>query len=330
MRLTVGNQPKPVGNNFASFQLGSQKNPGSVYMFVEHLTAHIRPFKHTGLLCLYFFIVVLSACESHPADEKDFTSPPGYNLNRPITYKLPASLDEISGIVYSPKDNSVLAINDEHGWLYKVHLKDDIDLQKWHYSKGADFEDLVLVDSTFYVLESNGNIIQFRYFSRDSVQVKEHDFPIGGKNEFEILYHDKDKNQLTMLCKDCAADDHNSLTAYAFDLDSNAFMHTPTYVIDIRKIEDLMDEKKLRFKPSAATINPLTNELFIVSSINKVLVVADLNGVPKKVYKINPKLYKQPEGIAFTPRGDLLISNESKEIGAANILLFKYKRTGKL
>jgi len=282
-------------------------------------------------LCLCFYILIIAACQSHPAEEKNFTNPPGYNLNRPVTYKLPPSLDEISGIVYDAKDNSVLAINDERGWLYKVHLKDDIDLKKWHYSKGADFEDLVLVDSTFYVLESNGNIIQFRYFTPDSVQVKEHDFPIGGRNEFEILYHDKNKNQLILLCKDCEADDKNSLTAYAFNLDSSAYEHTPTYVIDIRKIEDLMDEKKLRFKPSAATINPLTGELFIISSINKVLVVADLSGVPKQVYKINPRLYKQPEGIAFTPRGDLLISNESADIGAANILLFKYnKRTGKL
>lgn len=321
----MGNQPKQVGNNFAFFQLGKEKNPGSTYMFVKYLAAYISLSKCTGLLC-FCSIIILSACQSRTGNKGGFTSPPGYNLNKPITYKLPPSLDEISGIVYNPKDNSVLAINDERGWLYKVHLKDDIDLEKWHYSKGADFEDLVLVDSTFYVLESNGNLIQFRYIAPDSVQVTEHDFPIASGNEFEILYHDKNKRQLILLCKDCAADDKNSLTAYAFNLDSSAYAASPAYVIDIRKIEQLMDEKKLRFKPSAATINPLTGELFIVSSINKVLVVANLAGVPKQVYKINPKLYKQPEGIAFTPRGDLLISNESAEIGAANILLFKYKK----
>jgi hypothetical protein len=97
------------------------------------------------------------------------------------------------------------------------------------------------------------------------------------------------------------------------------------FVMDIRKIEDLLDEKKFRFKPSAAAIHPLTNELYIISSINKVLVIADVNGVPKKVYKINPKLYKQPEGLTFTSKGDLIISNESADIGAANILFFKYK-----
>jgi hypothetical protein len=86
-----------------------------------------------------------------------------------------------------------------------------------------------------------------------------------------------------------------------------------------------MDEKKVRFKPSAASIHPLTRELYIISSINKVVVIADVNGVPREVHRINPKLYKQPEGMAFTPQGDLLISNESADIGASNIFFFKYK-----
>lgn len=280
--------------------------------------------KKTGLLSL-LLIIVLWGCASNAKDEGSFTSPPGYNLNRPVIYKLPPALDEISGIVYVQKDHSVLSIQDERGWLYKIHLKSDLDLQKWQYFKGADFEDIVLVDSTFFVLESTGNLIQFRFINPDSVQVKKHDFPVEGKNEFEILYHDNKKRQLVLLCKDCERDDKNSLSAFAFNLDSNAYASAPAYVTDIRKIEDLMDEKKVRFKPSAATINPLTGDLFIVSSINKVLVVSDLNGVPKQVYRINPKLYKQPEGMAFTPRGDLLISNESADIGAANILFFKYK-----
>jgi DNA-binding beta-propeller fold protein YncE len=317
----VGNTLKIPGSNFASSVVGNQQNPESDYMYNRYTTAYLRPFAIIILLC-FIIIPLLLGC-GPKQDAASFTSPPGYNLNRPIVYKLPAFMDEISGITYNPKDNSVLAINDEVGWLFKVHLKDDLDIQKWQYTKGADFEDLVRIDSMFYVLVSTGDIIRFRFFTPDSAKVDKFEFPIPGKNEFEILYHDKSKKQLVLLCKDCEADDKNSLTAYAFDLDSNAYKAAPTYVIDIRKIEELMDEKKLRFKPSAATINPLTNELYIISSINKVLVVSNLGGIPSAVYKINPKLYKQPEGIAFTPKGDLLISNESADIGAANILLFK-------
>lgn len=276
---------------------------------------------------LLFVIVFYIGCTSEP--ERVGESPQGYNLNQPSVLKLPPALDEISGIVYYPKDKSVLAINDEVGWLYKIYLKEDPDIQKWKYSNGADFEDLVLVDSVFYVLESNGNLIRFKFITPDSVDRREFIFPAQDKNEFEILYHHPQKKQLILLCKDCAVDDKNSLTAFAFNIDSLAYSQAPAYVMDIRKIEDLLDEKKLKFKPSAAAIHPLKNELYIISSINKVLVVADLNGIPKKVYKINPKLYKQPEGLTFTSKGDLIISNESADIGAANILFFKYKSATK-
>ncbi len=92
--------------------------------------------------------------------------------------------------------------------------------------------------------------------------------------------------------------------------------------MDVRKIEALMPEK-IEFKPSAAAIHPLTGQLFIISSVNKILVVADKNGVPENVYKISSGVYKQPEGLTFTPEGHMIISNESGGIGAANILVFK-------
>lgn len=293
------------------------KNVFNVFPFTTKLQIH-----H-----LLFVVLFHIGCSPEPATIHE--SPPGYNLNQPSVLKLPSALDEISGIVYYPKDKSVLAINDEVGWLYKIYLKEDPDIQKWKYSNGADFEDLVLVDSVFYVLESNGNIIKFKFIRPDSVARQEFIFPSTGSGEFEILYHYPQKNKLIMLCKDCEIDDKNSLTAFSFDLDSMKYAPSPEFVIDIRKIEDLLDEKKLRFKPSAAAIHPLTNELYIISSINKVIVISDLNGVPKKVFKISPKLYKQPEGLTFTSKGDLIISNESADIGAANILFFKYKSPAK-
>ena len=271
----------------------------------------------------YFYICWFGLSCNSTTGEK-LSSPPGYNLNKPLTFKLPASLDEISGVVYYPKDNSVLAINDERGWLYKIFLSSRNEIQKWKYSGGADFEDLVLVDSTFYVLQSNGKLISFKFLKPDSVKASNYQLQVPGSNEFEILYLDKEKNALIMLCKDCQADDKNSLSSYAFDLETHNFSSKPAFVVDVRKIEALMDQKGLHFKPSAAAIHPVTGELYIISSINKLLVIADKNGNPQKTYRINPKLFKQPEGITFSPKGDLVISNESADIGAANILYFNY------
>ena len=86
-------------------------------------------------------------------------------------------------------------------------------IEKWKYAGGADFEDLVLVDSTFYVLQSNGKLLSFRFVRSDSVAAKDYILPAPGKNEFEILYLDKKRHQLILLCKDCEADDKNSLSS---------------------------------------------------------------------------------------------------------------------
>jgi hypothetical protein len=295
------------------------------FMFKNVFNSH----KLSGKLLFYYLLPSILAIGCASKDPVVVESPPGYNLISPWLLKLPPALDEISGIAYYPKDKSILAIHDEFGWLYKVYLNEDQGIEKWKYSTGADFEDLVLVDSTFYVLESNGSIIRFKFITPDSIDREEFTFPTPGKNEFEILYRDLSMNRLILLCKDCEMDDKNSLTAFAFNLDSMGYEVNPAFVIDVRKIEDLMDEKKLRYKPSAAAIHPITKELYIISSVNKVLVIADLVGIPKKVYKINPKLFKQPEGLTFTSKGDMFVSNEHADIGAANILFFKYKNTAK-
>jgi uncharacterized protein YjiK len=53
-------------------------------------------------------------------------------------------------------------------------------------------------------------------------------------------------------------------------------------------------------------------------------VVADSTWKVKQVYKLNPALYIQPEGIAFDKNGNLYISNEGGDLHAGNILKISY------
>ena len=128
-----------------------------------------------------------------------------------------------------------------------------------------------------------------------------------------------------MLCKDCQDDKKKTLSVWTIDL--NSLEYTPAaFSIDVVPIDKKLGEDKIRFKPSAAGLNPVTNELYILASVNKLLVVADRKGNVKEVYNLDPKIFKQPEGITFTPTGDLLISNEAALTGAANILIYKRKK----
>jgi len=262
---------------------------------------------------------------SGSGDVGSFPRPPGYNLNKPIISKLPPMLDEISGIIFYPKDKSLFAIHDERGWLYKIYTDKNHKIEKWKYDQGADFEDIALADSMFFAIKSNGTIVAFRFIKPDSLVVKTFHHPKVGKREFETIFLDSARQELLMICKDCEGDEKNMTGVYAFDYKQMKYLDSPVFNIDASRIEKKLGDKIPKFKPSAGAVNPRTGELFIISSVNKILVVAENDGKVKDVFPLDPKLFKQPEGLTFTPGGDLLISNESAGIGPATILLFKYK-----
>ncbi len=266
---------------------------------------------------------VLLACNE--GSSRNFPTPPEYDLNHPVKIILPTELDEISGIVYYAKDTSIFAISDATGWLYKIFPDKRKDIEKWKFGKNHDYEDLQLVDSTFYILSSNGNILSCKFYSPDSFDMKIFEFPDKGKNEFESLYFDKTSGQLNLICKNCKDDNKSSVSVRSFNPATQSYA-PDSFTINVSSIDKQMNEKKIKFRPSAATINPLTNELFIISSVNSALVIADKNGNVKKVYPLKSSIYRQPEGITFTSSGDLLISNESNKESPADILVIKLKR----
>ena len=241
---------------------------------------------------------------------------------------MPDGLAEISGIVYYPKDTSVFAIEDEDGIFYKIYLTKNNEIKKWKFDKKHDYEDLVLHDSIFYVLISNGDIESLQ-FTGDSIISKKFLFPDAGKktNEFESLYFDDSLKKFVLLCKDCEDDNKKTVSAWGYSLDSQYY--TPAVLtIDVQPLTEKLGKQKMKLKPSATAINPVTNELYILSSINHLLIVADRAGKFKEVFELDPAIYKQAEGIAFTPAGDMIISNESHQTGLANLLIIKNKMKG--
>lgn len=252
-----------------------------------------------------------------------------YDLQNPFVIKLPESLAEISGIAYYAKDSSVFAIEDEDGMLYKIKLTQSNDIKKWRFDKKHDFEDLILKDSVFYVLISNGDIETIRFGTGENITTATSAFPDASKksNEFESLYFDDTLHQFVLLCKDCEDDSKKQISAWGYNIDSSVY--TPSVLtINVQPVDEKLGEKKMKIKPSATAINPANNNLYILSSISHLLIVTDRAGNFKEVFPLDPAIYKQAEGIAFTPAGDMIISNESHETGLANILIIKNKKKG--
>ncbi|MGO4292984.1 hypothetical protein [Chitinophaga sp. RAB17] len=275
---------------------------------------------------LIFLLFLLSCNGFSDREQKVYASPAGYDLKEPVRYRLRESMQEISGIELFPDEHRIIAINDEQGRIYDVDVAATKPYPYYKFAKDGDYEDICHTDSGWFVLKSSGSLFHVHGLFTDSISADHYKLPKQGKKEFETTYYDSVKNSIVMICKNCEDDKKVGFTsAYRFDLASKTFDTTAIYRFDNREIAKLVGSDMRFFKPSAAAIHPIEKRLYIVASVNGLLVICDLQGHVQEAYNLKHRLFLQPEGIAFAPNGDMFISNEGGYDGTASILKFTYK-----
>jgi uncharacterized protein YjiK len=104
---------------------------------------------------------------------------------------------------------------------------------------------------------------------------------------------------------------------YAYNFDRKVlFKH-----ISIPQEQVTDDANGKDFRPSGIAVHPKTGQIFILASDGKKLLILSEQGQKEALVSLNPKIYRQPEGICFSPNGDLFISSEGKK-GDGYILRF--------
>ena len=254
--------------------------------------------------------------------------PAGYNLGAPKKYVLGEPLHEISGICFlHGNPDTLYAIEEERGRLYHFHLGENR-YRSYKFGNHGDYEDVtILADSEFVVLRSDGSLFVFpkaliRGGDRKAVQSYLHILP---KGEYEGLFGTQD-GRLIALCKSCPDDDQrDEVSGYVLQYQQGhrlAVVDHFSVQVPAGRLHSI--HAKVKFHPSCLARHPRTGEWYIISSVNKVLVVLDDRWTVKQMYDLDPVLFKQPEGLAFDKQGNMYISNEGVQ-GNANVLLFAYR-----
>ncbi len=275
-----------------------------------------------GLLIPAFFLVVV-ACQH----DKVIYTPEGYDITSPQKISLGSKLDEISGICWV-NDSTMIANDDERGRIYAIDIRDkkNYNYRSIKFGPKDDYEDIIKVEDTIFVLLSTGSIMKVTgYRSEDSIQASIIATVPGKGNEFESMYYDPEAHSIILVCKECHKEKDQVRTAYRYDINEQRLIDTAYYSISIKDIRKVMDDGRAEFKPSAAAIHPIQQKLYLVSSVGKVLVVTDKMGNVEQAIPISPIMFPQPEGITFAPNGDMYISNEKATEERATLLKFVFK-----
>lgn len=285
-------------------------------------------------LILFSFVCLSFVCSCQTSsngqqkskDTSTITSNFSYDLNKAKTYKLNSALDEISGIAFHPqKSDKIYAIQDEHGKLFTYDLAKEKIVDEFSFGKNGDYEDVATDGKFFYVLKSNGDIFYFPFDYQkvaSKVQVAKDILP---KGEYESLAVNPLNKTLQVLCKECKVDKSlGKLSGYSFQLQVDGSLSTTynTFSIELNSLKTLDSGIGKSIKPSAMAFNPQSQEWYIISSIDKILIVTDTVFQPKNVIAFKRSQFEQPEGLAFNNTGELFISSEIGDANSAAIYQF--------
>jgi uncharacterized protein YjiK len=276
--------------------------------------------KHLHILLLS--ISFLYACE--PKKQKENTDSTFQNVQLPYNfespseqYDLPKKLKEISGLSYY-KNNQLACVNDEEGKVFMYDLTKKEIVEKIPFGKDGDYEGIEVIGNEVFILKSNGKINSFKIgeaFER-TIDCTDPDVI-----EYEGLGYDPKNKRLLLAAKERVKDKDDKKMIYAYDFDRKILFKN--IAIPQEQITDEANGKD--FRPSGIAVNPLTGQYFILASDGKKLLVLSEDGQKEALISLNPKIFKQPEGICFSPDGVLYISSEGKD-GDGYILSFEISK----
>ncbi len=255
-----------------------------------------------------------------PALSDSLSSLKSYNISSDgkSINKLPNELKEISGLASTP-EGRLFAHNDELAIIYEINPIDGSIIKKFAVGRPAlkdDFEDIEHVEGIFYLVNSKGDIIEFRESGNEEYsEYKKHKTTLTSSYDVEGLCFDTETNSLLLACKGFSGEQGSDFKSiFSFSLNEKKLSDIPRFTVK-------SEQAGKRFAPSGIRRNPATGTFYIISATGNTIVELSKTGEFLGRQDLSPKIHEQPEGIAFMPDGSLLIANEGKS-GKGYIVIY--------
>ena len=240
-----------------------------------------------------------------------------YRFDQPVArFEMPEALREISALTVLDETH-LGAVQDEDGDLYVLEIATGRVSAVVPFGPPGDYEGVELAGDRLFVLRADGALLELTGWTRGEARTTVHETGLGARDcDAEGLGYSAARSQLLIACK---KDTNGRNPVHGFRLDTNTLTETPVLWLDPDAVPG---EKNLR--PSALAVHPVTGHTVVLSSKRESLVSLGASGGVEAVWDLGPAAFEQPEGLAFLPNGDALVSSEGKD-GPAVLLRFAYE-----
>jgi uncharacterized protein YjiK len=228
-------------------------------------------------------------------------------------WELPDELKEVSGIAYLD-NNRFACVQDEKGVIFIYNGNSKTIEKKIPFAGAGDYEGISVNGNTAYVVTGDGELYEVN-MTGSANAVKQYKTSLTAEHNVEGLTYDRKNNRLLLAIKNDEPGNKNYKGIYAFDLAVKSFNKNPVYKINLNHKLLGSKGKENSIMPSEIAIHPQTGELYITDGPKARLLIMNRSGEMSKLISLG-KSFEQPEGITFSPQGEIFISNEgSKQPG---------------
>ena len=271
-----------------------------------------------------FIIILIATCSvradvGYPIRENqkvinDTTTPVSGNDVVKITrsWDLPPVLRNISAIHYIGMEK-MACLQNEIGSIFIFNLSSGKLEKEIPFGPPGDYEGLVTIKRDAYVACADGRILEIKNYNSENSTVTEHGTHLTVEENVNGLCYDRKNKRLLVTIKGSGEGGQTYKGIYAFSLSNKRMPVKPVVKIDLRnKIFDSLQAKNIQtlFQPSDLAISPVSGLLYVIDGTRVQLLRMWLSESIKDLNELDRDKFIQPEGISFTPSGELFIASK--------------------
>ncbi len=240
---------------------------------------------------------------------------------------LPSTLRNVSAIDFTTS-GKIACLQAEIGSIFIFNLETGSIDDEIVFGPPGDYEGLALVGKNAYIACADGRILEVDDYRSEQPKVIEYGTHLTVAENISGICYDRKNKRLLVSARSIDEANQFYKGIYAFSLTQKRMAVKPAIRIDLRSpVFSGMQPRNVQsvFQPSDLDIHPQSGLLYMIDGTRRQLLRMRLSEAIKDLSELNRAKFFQPEGITFTPSGEIFIASRGERDEPAMLLRVRIK-----